>query len=61
MSGLRIHPLNSRIWSDDRGLGVHPFKAAGLDGKPAGDVHVVSLRPWWLRRGSHQIISEEVL
>ncbi len=52
MSGLRVHPLGELLWSDERGWGMRPLEAAGLAGRPLGDLHVVSLRPGKVR-GHH--------
>jgi hypothetical protein len=29
MTELRVHPLESLIWSDERGWGVRPLEVAG--------------------------------
>lgn len=53
MSGIVFHPLEGRLWSDERGWGVKPLEAAGLAGVPLGDLHVVSLEPG-KERGNHR-------
>ena len=52
MSGVRVHDLGGRLWSDERGWGARPLEAAGLAGCPPGELHVVSLRPGAVR-GNH--------
>jgi UDP-2-acetamido-2,6-beta-L-arabino-hexul-4-ose reductase len=50
MSGIRILQLESHAWEDERGWGLRPLEAAGLAGRPLGDLHVVSLVPGGVRR-----------
>jgi len=61
VSGIRIHLLDARLWSDQRGWGVRPLEAAGLAGVPLGDLHVVSLRPGMVRGDHHHDGTEWLL
>ena len=61
MMDLRVHPLESLIWSDERGWGVRPLEAAGLAGQALGDLHVVSLEPGKVRGNHHHNGSEWLL
>jgi len=36
-------------WSDERGWGIEPVDASGLDRKELGNLHVVSLKPGKIR------------
>lgn len=49
---MRIVSLQDRSWSDERGWGLQPLKAAGLDPSRLGEMHVVSLEPGAVR-GNH--------
>jgi len=61
MTELRVHPLDSRLWADERGWGVRPLEAAGLAGRSLGDLHVVSLAPGKVRGDHHHNGTEWLL
>ena len=61
MSGIRLHPLEGRLWADERGWGVRPLEVAGLTGRPLGDLHVVSLKPGMTRGDHHHDATEWLL
>ena len=53
MMDIKIIELNEQQWSDERGWGVNPLAAAGLEGQPLGNLHMVSMNPGAIRGNHH--------
>lgn len=50
---MRLIPLEGLSWSDERGWGLRPLQAAGVETTRVVDVHVVSIAPGAVR-GNHR-------
>ena len=44
--------IGQRLWSDDRGWGINPVEAIGIESKFIGNIHTVSIKPDKVR-GNH--------
>jgi len=52
MSKIRKVPIGEKTWKDARGWVLNPLPLAGLESKPLGNLHVVSMQPGAVR-GNH--------
>jgi uncharacterized RmlC-like cupin family protein len=52
MAKIRRVAIGDKAWKDVRGWVLNPLPLAGLEGRPLGNLHVVSMQPGAIR-GNH--------
>lgn len=61
MTEVRRIELSDSMWSDNRGWGINPLKAAHLLNKVIGNLHISSIKPGCIRGNHYHDVGTEWL